>query len=44
MKKKVDYKELYLPPQKPMVVQVPEIKFFMIDGVLDLEDDAHGER
>lgn len=29
---KKEYKDLYLPPKKPVVIQVPKIKYFMVDG------------
>lgn len=36
---KKDFKELYLPKQKPVIVRVPKIHFFMIDG----SGDPNGE-
>lgn len=29
---KKEYKDLYLPKQKPTLIQVPTMNFFMIDG------------
>lgn len=29
---KKEYRDLYLPKQKPVLIEVPEMKFFMIDG------------
>ncbi|MCO7125366.1 GyrI-like domain-containing protein [Sporolactobacillus shoreicorticis] len=37
---KKDFKELYLPKQKPVIVRVPEIRFAMIEG----SGDPNGER
>ena len=43
--KKMDYKkehkELYMPKQKPMIVDVPAISFLMINGKGDPNDDAY---
>lgn len=30
---KKEYKDLYLPKQKPMLIEVPPMPFFMVDGV-----------
>ena len=38
---KKEYKELYMPKQKPVIVDVPEISFLMIDGKGDPNDDAY---
>ncbi|AOT71551.1 GyrI-like domain-containing protein [Geosporobacter ferrireducens] len=47
MERKVDYKktykEFYLPPQKPVMTNIPEMKFFMIDGKGDPNGEAFGE-
>jgi hypothetical protein len=32
---KKDYKDLYLPKTKPMLIDVPEMKFIMVDGTGD---------
>ena len=29
---KKEYKDLYLPGRKPMLIEVPEMRFFMMDG------------
>ena len=38
---KKEYKELYMPKQKPMIVDVPAISFLMINGKGDPNDDAY---
>ena len=40
---KKDYKELYLPPQTPTVLEVPTMNFFMIDGKGDPNAPEFGE-
>ena len=38
---KKEYKELYRPKQKPMIIDVPAISFLMIDGKGDPNDEAY---
>lgn len=38
---KKDYKELYLPKASPFVVDVPPMRFIMVDGAGDLQGDEY---
>ncbi|WP_019240679.1 hypothetical protein [Bacillus massilioanorexius] len=29
---KKEYKDLYMPPKKPTIIDVPEMNFIMVDG------------
>jgi len=37
---KKDYKDLYLPKTKPMLIDVPEIQFIAVDGAGDPNSEA----
>lgn len=39
---KKEYKDLYLPPKKPVLIDVPEMKFIMVDGKGN-PNDENGE-
>ncbi|MBM4236550.1 MAG: transcriptional regulator [Firmicutes bacterium] len=38
---KKDYKDLYLPKTKPMLIDVPEMQFIMVDGAGDPNSEAY---
>ncbi|HPT78128.1 MAG TPA: GyrI-like domain-containing protein [Candidatus Atribacteria bacterium] len=40
---KKDFKELYLPPAKPVIIDVPPMPFIMISGTGDPNGDEFGE-
>lgn len=40
---KKQYKDLYLPPKKPMLARIPTMKFFMLDGEGDPNEAAFSE-
>ena len=40
---KKQYKDLYLPPKKPVVVDVPEMVFLMVDGWGAPEEPSYQE-
>jgi len=38
---KKDYKDLYLPKTKPVLIDVPEMQFIMVDGAGDPNSEAY---
>jgi len=37
---KKEYKEFYMPPQKPVIVDIPEMNFLAVRGKGDPNDEA----